>query len=100
MCRTLRAGPRCTLFAYAALFRSPARVHELALHQHGGVVRPDQLVDRKSTRLNSSHLVISNAAFCWKKKMPSIKNSPTPKTISTQCQRRTSHSAKEHNSEL
>src|SRR5256885_12017334 len=66
----IRRPPRSTLFPYTTLFRSVAaqmcRDAELDLR----VVRRDQHVvrDRKSTRLNSSHLVISYAVFCLKKK--------------------------------
>src|SRR2546427_7306670 len=77
----IRRPPRSTLFPYTTLFRSqPLR----AAHD-GGVGEcalandrlelddlPDQLeeprVDRKSTRLNSSHSQISYAVFCLKKK--------------------------------
>src|SRR5256885_3152014 len=75
----IRRPPRSTLFPYTTLFRSPERavqrhpvrpharhrlrvVHEPVLH------RIADLRDRKSTRLNSSHLVISYAVFCLKKK--------------------------------
>src|SRR5256885_8761918 len=92
----IRRPPRSTLFPYTTLFRSldlrgqilnpPAsqgsRQHELlriihALELDGsgnhaeGMDDSQQLVltaDRKSTRLNSSHLVISYAVFCLKKK--------------------------------
>src|SRR6266496_4792215 len=63
----IRRPPRSTLFPYTTLFRS-ARV------QHGGVrvaLRPAHgapRADRKSTRLNSSHVEISYAVFCLKKK--------------------------------
>src|SRR2546426_4918958 len=73
----IRRPPRSTLFPYTTLFRSPVRT-----------VTPGQVfgewaavseaprsataiattADRKSTRLNSSHLVISYAVFCLKKK--------------------------------
>src|SRR5215467_15665260 len=62
----IRRPPRSTLFPYTTLFRSPRRI-EMHLHfpkEPGGLVRGD----RKSTRLNSSHLVISYAVFCLKKK--------------------------------
>src|SRR2546426_11768084 len=68
----IRRPPRSTLFPYTTLFRSRGRVHselrdgvfgDLVL-EHGRGARPD----RKSTRLNSSHLVISYAVFCLKKK--------------------------------
>src|SRR5256885_10712577 len=82
----IRRPPRSTLFPYTTLFRSP---DAQALHQHLDarlveVVAPAVAVvhaqdrlqigqqgrerDRKSTRLNSSHLVISYAVFCLKKK--------------------------------
>src|SRR5256885_3251646 len=67
----IRRPPRSTLFPYTTLFRS----HQLA-HRPRGVRlllaglrgRAAALRDRKSTRLNSSHLVISYAVFCLKKK--------------------------------
>src|SRR6478735_4845632 len=65
----LRRPPRSTLFPYTTLFRSPAPHHAGAR-----LGRPDRRAavggagDRKSTRLNSSHLVISYAVFCLKKK--------------------------------
>src|SRR5256885_10494026 len=69
----IRRPPRSTLFPYTTLFRSHQRAlggapHARA-HAHGlhGVLRQRQ-GDRKSTRLNSSHLVISYAVFCLKKK--------------------------------
>src|SRR6266850_2410565 len=64
----IRRPPRSTLFPYTTLFRFrrlgpwPAR----ARHQRGNRRRHRE--DRKSTRLNSSHLVISYAVFCLKKK--------------------------------
>src|SRR2546426_5993187 len=71
----IRRPPRSTLFPYTTLFRSHPVDHGTAAHrQHrlrnagreGAQARP--LTDRKSTRLNSSHLVISYAVFCLKKK--------------------------------
>src|SRR5215204_6696061 len=61
----IRRPPRSTLFPYTTLFRShPPGVHARGPRRrdraHGG--------DRKSTRLNSSHTVISYAVFCLKKK--------------------------------
>src|SRR5256885_5221663 len=69
----IRRPPRSTLFPYTTLFRSdqrhdgPDRAGEpgLRVRQRAGDRPP---VDRKSTRLNSSHLVISYAVFCLKKK--------------------------------
>src|SRR5258708_8751912 len=73
----IRRPPRSTLFPYTTLFRSaraPAGVAELHLDRaaqgHVAAVRADlaRRVDRKSTRLNSSHQIISYAVFCLKKK--------------------------------
>src|SRR5689334_23869263 len=79
----IRRPPRSTLFPYTTLFRSGARNAPL-LDRHRGrsARRGRQLVseqqghhlalavrlDRKSTRLNSSHSSISYAVFCLKKK--------------------------------
>src|SRR2546426_6523532 len=75
----IRRPPRSTLFPYTTLFRSVAvcvgesiTLGPKLRHFLRAVVTPDltaQLrTDRKSTRLNSSHLVISYAVFCLKKK--------------------------------
>src|SRR5256885_5562105 len=96
----IRRPPRSTLFPYTTLFRSMRTVVPFDLqgrepflrspHMIGddgdGVVELDDLthaldglgrrvihaLDRKSTRLNSSHLVISYAVFCLKKKIYKI----------------------------
>src|SRR5437899_4012570 len=63
----IRPPPRSTLFPYTTLFRSRHRYPGLpvARFQCG----PNGIgTDRKSTRLNSSHLGISYAVFCLKKK--------------------------------
>src|SRR2546430_5259396 len=67
----IRRPPRSTLFPYTTLFRS----HEegLLLGSTSGInvaaaVRVARSLDRKSTRLNSSHSQISYAVFCLKKK--------------------------------
>src|SRR5690625_7097528 len=92
---TLRLRLRSTLFPYTTLFRSERDVRAHAVELEEEAVRPhvrveraeepedrrevdgDQLVpflvgqrqgDRKSTRLNSSHVAISYAVFCLKKK--------------------------------
>src|SRR5205814_6895313 len=65
----LRRPPRSTLFPYTTLFRS--RWHRgppVAQRASGGCRRGAVRPDRKSTRLNSSHLGISYAVFCLKKK--------------------------------
>src|SRR2546426_7727970 len=91
----IRRPPRSTLFPYTTLFRSLDRGHDRRIHEFllaapprcgpepvAGLERdPDRQdrpalrlldrsldLDRKSTRLNSSHLVISYAVFCLKKK--------------------------------
>src|SRR5256885_9864636 len=80
----IRRPPRSTLFPYTTLFRSyaPRQLVGIGIvnatrdavkpldHRRNGKI-PDLLAhaqDRKSTRLNSSHLVISYAVFCLKKK--------------------------------
>src|SRR2546426_7052979 len=84
----IRRPPRSTLFPYTTLFRSPElrlqidRIHlgdnavdlivEIIAMRVPVLVKIDdflkRMADRKSTRLNSSHLVISYAVFCLKKK--------------------------------
>src|SRR5256885_12968692 len=91
----IRRPPRSTLFPYTTLFRSGSRRSETSgccteisradrrsaqgKQAYGRIVlglirscytKPDhaEAADRKSTRLNSSHLVISYAVFCLKKK--------------------------------
>src|SRR5436309_9960462 len=74
----LRPPPTCTLFPYTTLFRSSmGRVlARPAIHRPHRPRRGTQLrrveagegEDRKSTRLNSSHVKISYAVFCLKKK--------------------------------
>src|SRR3989454_7061687 len=73
----IRRPPRSTLFPYTTLFRSLVQriggEDPLVAGAGGRVVAlPEGFIgrrqDRKSTRLNSSHLVISYAVFCLKKK--------------------------------
>src|SRR5207302_11255398 len=84
---TIRQPPRSTLFPYTTLFRSDGPfIHEdetelplifewLPLDQLAQLAIQPKLIDRKSTRLNSSHVKISYAVFCLKKKKKkSIKN--------------------------
>src|SRR6266566_8763239 len=61
----IRRPPRSTLFPYTTLFRSLRTSRRC---DPPGNWRPADRRDRKSTRLNSSHLVISYAVFCLKKK--------------------------------
>src|SRR2546426_5025785 len=77
----IRRPPRSTLFPYTTLFRSPLVRGEKVLGSWGrggplggqestwaAAITTSIATDRKSTRLNSSHLVISYAVFCLKKK--------------------------------
>src|SRR5256885_7855131 len=100
----IRRPPRSTLFPYTTLFRSAqglrARAPDLGvlasssgtleeLYLAGRIARGlnSHNVDRKSTRLNSSHLVISYAVFCLKKKtklpITCYAHGSTPTTIMT-----------------
>src|SRR5256885_9543071 len=70
----IRRPPRSTLFPYTTLFRSKGSKRRSRAQSHtGSLLSPESMGgiiagDRKSTRLNSSHLVISYAVFCLKKK--------------------------------
>src|SRR5256885_12910913 len=67
----IRRPPRSTLFPYTTLFRSGHRLADARAAQDPARLRGRGRrlsADRKSTRLNSSHLVISYAVFCLKKK--------------------------------
>src|SRR6266511_2351352 len=65
----IRRPPRSTLFPYTTLFRSPRRrLRRRELADGRGGRHADERGDRKSTRLNSSHVKISYAVFCLKKK--------------------------------
>src|SRR5258708_10391067 len=93
----IRRPPRSTLFPYTTLFRSvrpgagAARAHarapEARPHRRPRLLlRIDDTddadvlrgLDRKSTRLNSSHQIISYAVFCLKKKKHPCGPCPTP----------------------
>src|SRR5256885_11780798 len=84
----IRRPPRSTLFPYTTLFRSiggpgfEAGNGFLMGGHHGSVEGRERTIarggDRKSTRLNSSHLVISYAVFCLKKKKLCSTMSPLP----------------------
>src|SRR5260221_8214651 len=72
----IRRPPRSTLFPYTTLFRSRVVVREVDRRAAGRTQlvgtagrerQDDTLLDRQSTRLNSSHTVISYAVFCLKK---------------------------------
>src|SRR2546426_7733133 len=90
----IRRPPRSTLFPYTTLFRSLLRdrLERFLLEGEPHALELEQLLvllgerDRKSTRLNSSHLVISYAVFCLKKKKK--------KKIKLQCYRNIEKSMK------
>src|SRR5438477_12439517 len=63
----IRRPPRSTLFPYTTLFRSDFRWWREVRVQRFVRLSPPR-IDRKSTRLNSSHMSISYAVFCLKKK--------------------------------
>src|SRR3989442_10561182 len=81
----IRRPPRSTLFPYTTLFRSCLRCELACSYMQTGTFQPaksvirvspfeghtskgETRIDRKSTRLNSSHVRISYAVFCLKKK--------------------------------
>src|SRR5438132_1995446 len=88
----LRPPPRSTLFPYTTLFRSvcvpallcslvhmtgdPSWIRERPLPQLASSSDYQCGLDRKSTRLNSSHTVISYAVFCLKKKKEKTEDQP------------------------
>src|SRR5256885_12633462 len=100
----IRRPPRSTLFPYTTLFRSRSNARACIGGETGGILagrtvgwtwrwmtpQAAAAQDRKSTRLNSSHLVISYAVFCLKKKNtpqtvvhhPSARSHRSPYTLS------------------
>src|SRR5215208_7274379 len=64
----IRRPPRSTLFPYTTLFRSTRPTRSRRGVEPPEPARPTGRIDRKSTRLNSSHVAISYAVFCLKKK--------------------------------
>src|SRR5256885_8987126 len=89
----IRRPPRSTLFPYTTLFRSrKSRTAAIGAREPATIFIPVGTAivvpcgrrpkkageDRKSTRLNSSHLVISYAVFCLKKKIKSYPDHSTP----------------------
>src|SRR5256885_5495598 len=89
----IRRPPRSTLFPYTTLFRSHHRQHQRGTDRAEEAEGDEEAAgdfavcggggeeasgaeaegDRKSTRLNSSHLVISYAVFCLKKKKVTVR---------------------------
>src|SRR2546430_15948766 len=83
----IRRPPRSTLFPYTTLFRSvglirprldkdgnPTKKDGSLVFEKVPLARQRNLLDRKSTRLNSSHSQISYAVFCLKKKKKNKQN--------------------------
>src|SRR5437667_2560429 len=97
----IRRPPRSTLFPYTTLFRSEVRLlrqvkgmtqydlaeeakvnrSKLSLYESGTLDLTETELDRKSTRLNSSHITISYAVFCLKKKKKKQKKKHKNKKI-------------------
>src|SRR5690242_21204930 len=96
----IRRPPRSTLFPYTTLFRSVVEGVKAGQHLSGWIMEDDKDIevvarndipighkvalrdyreDRKSTRLNSSHMSISYAVFCLKKKKKPQKTKNTNK---------------------
>src|SRR5256885_10419407 len=124
----IRRPPRSTLFPYTTLFRSmrardPLLSHDLPVLEvarelpatplpgpgnapaqvepaadRAAVAADGDAADRKSTRLNSSHLVISYAVFCLKKKKQRMNLAPTHQTAAVAFSRssRAGHCAAPH----
>src|SRR5258708_9821695 len=84
----IRRPPRSTLFPYTTLFRSQFKDGHFTNYTAKDGLAGDSVrsvyqdregsLDRKSTRLNSSHQIISYAVFCLKKKN---KKSPTTRSV-------------------
>src|SRR5256885_7733887 len=96
----IRRPPRSTLFPYTTLFRSPAEIalYVLPNAKSNRLVESGSLLhllhkwtDRKSTRLNSSHLVISYAVFCLKKKKKTTTSVSVLLSTCTGCQPRSDY---------
>src|SRR5438477_8969792 len=92
----IRRPPRSTLFPYTTLFRSsqvgtgnqhhlPRRStsdpHSAASYSTRKMIREGNDIDRKSTRLNSSHMSISYAVFCLKKKKTTKRQPDAPELL-------------------
>src|SRR5437899_9990822 len=98
----LRQPPRSTLFPYTTLFRSHIDRHRRSAQTVARQFAPLRLVptdrkaapkpvgklsgDRKSTRLNSSHLGISYAVFCLKKKKKAMSSTSLSQATYSPCQ--------------
>src|SRR5437870_11169208 len=97
----IRRPPRSTLFPYTTLFRSTAGlqdVHQTFVRARDRLEFLDAVelafkraADRKSTRLNSSHVAISYAVFCLKKKNnaphvnSTVSEGPDTQRLHTRC---------------
>src|SRR5258708_32039580 len=87
----IRRPPRSTLFPYTTLFRSQRQTHAQSSTAQSQSIIDKRTVDgigyidgadRKSTRLNSSHQIISYAVFCLKKKKKASERAMTFRTNS------------------
>src|SRR2546429_7052065 len=79
----IRRPPRSTLFPYTTLFRSARNLLKVSIYPSQDEFRDEtekvlkNSLDRKSTRLNSSHGYISYAVFCLKKKKNEVVRCPS-----------------------
>src|SRR2546428_1498305 len=79
----IRRPPRSTLFPYTTLFRSAILTFRKMLKRTRDYEHEDDYsIDRKSTRLNSSHDQISYAVFCLQKKQLVMHPGQTHQTLS------------------
>src|SRR5256885_6301958 len=94
----IRRPPRSTLFPYTTLFRSMlhrivrSTANNLPNLAADDIAQQALTTDRKSTRLNSSHLVISYAVFCLKKKKTNNLRPPTHHS----CSHSPTYSSRQH----
>src|SRR5438034_6865877 len=92
--------PRSTLFPYTTLFRScrSKRKPSPAGRHCDAAGRADRhgVRDRKSTRLNSSHTVISYAVFCLKKKKKNLQNDVSERRVNARAEHRVMNHDDQH----
>src|SRR5258708_18987597 len=98
----IRRPPRSTLFPYTTLFRSSPAT---GLQNHRSILAGGGTgsiyADRKSTRLNSSHQIISYAVFCLKKKKIGVSTQHSQRqrdvTILTKCRHLQAQASSQYN---
>src|SRR6266571_6161675 len=88
----IRRPPRSTLFPYTTLFRPRRPCDRRGRPDPGARIRHGR--DRKSTRLNSSHMSISYAVFCLKKKKQKIEKIKNKKKKKNEYHKHIKHTVK------